>query len=272
MSQLSHVCSNCSAKINYSEKHAGRTVKCPKCQAPLALPALVVSNPPKRVEQAEFTPSPQRVREPIAPSGDEDAGVLPDRFRGKTRIYWAQLLVLGSLGSFSLLLGLLFWTGTMKDANGKPRPQAGPPMTIIGSGMVVVASMAAANIFARRRPLIRCFQEGIEFAVVGASSLDNVRSIPRLLRLAWKIFSLQGFRTLVLRIPWEDVEGVRLTGFKMAYMVTVDGVATEIKSGAHRENVSIGQSTLKTHPRDVVVTLQKFVASPVHCEKLPHWS
>ncbi len=75
--------------------------------------------------------------------------MIQDRFRGKTWIFWAQLLASGGIGIFGVTFGPLFWTGVLTDAKGEVRPQAGPPLTIIGLCLLAVALLAAFNIVSR---------------------------------------------------------------------------------------------------------------------------
>ena len=76
---------------------------------------------------------------------------------------------------------------------------------------LLVFALAAYEIFARRRPLLRLCREGIEIVQIGESSLDGFPLIPGLIRVAWLILSTQGFRHPAIRIPWRSVQmcGVR---------------------------------------------------------------
>ena len=135
---------------------------------------------------------------------------MRDRFRGRTWIYWAQLTICGTLGLFSLVIGTLFWTKMMADANGNARPQAGPPMVVIGCCLLAVAALAIFNILARIAPTIRCYRDGIECILVGALPLDGVPLVPGVVRVAWSILSLQGFRSQRVRILWSQFAVRRL--------------------------------------------------------------
>src|ERR1051326_3126017 len=84
---------------------------------------------------------------------------MQDGYFGKTWIFWAQLIACGVLASLSLILGPLFWTGAMKDARGAVRPEAGPPLVIVGGGLLAVAVLAIFNIRARVAPVIRCYRD-----------------------------------------------------------------------------------------------------------------
>src|SRR5687768_117285 len=99
---------------------------------------------------------------------------MRDYFPAKTWTYWVQLILCGGMGLFAVLFGVLFWTGILTDASGEDRPSAGPPMVIVGSCLLAVAAMAAANIAGRVRPVVRCFRRGIECNLVGRTSLDEV--------------------------------------------------------------------------------------------------
>ncbi len=156
---------------------------------------------------------------------------MQDRFRAKTWIYQAQLIGCGSFGAFGVIFGVLFWTGTMKDALDKPRPEAGPPMVIVGSCLLAVATLALSAIIARMTPLIRCYREGIECNLVGVTSLDNVPLVPGLVHVAWSILSLQGFRSHRVRLPWSQFVGANVRGIPMAYALTLSGAVFNLKTG-----------------------------------------
>jgi hypothetical protein len=197
---------------------------------------------------------------------------MQDRFAAKTWIYWVQLVLFGGMGLFAVTLGTLFWTGAMTDASGEHRPQAGPPMLIVGCGMLAVAALAAFNIVGRIPPLIRCYREGIECNLVGASSLDGVPLVPGLVRVAWAVLSLQGFRSQRVRIPWSQFEGAAVSGFPMAYVLTVSGVATNLKTGSVTHGVTFAQVALTDHPQRVADILNYLAAEPAWRAQLAGWA
>lgn len=196
---------------------------------------------------------------------------MQDRFRAKTWFLWAKFIALGGLGCFSLVFGVLFWTGAMTSASGRSQPAAGPPMVIIGVCLVVVAILAAVSIAGRARPLIRCFREGIELNIVGATSLDEVPLVPGTVRLAWAILSLQGFRSTSMRIAWPDFRKAEVSGIRMAYVLRVQGTAVDVRSGAAWSSIGFQQVALADDPHSVAEALNHLGASPEERERLPSW-
>ncbi len=196
---------------------------------------------------------------------------MQDRFWGKTWVFWAQMIALGAFGCFALVFGTLFWTGAMTDAHGKSRPGAGPPMVITGAFLLLVAVLAAVNIAGRARPVIRCFREGIECSIAGATSLDGVPLLPGSVRLAWSILSLQGFRSMRLRIAWPDFRNAEVTGLPMAYVLLLHGTATNTKSGATSNQIAFRQVALVDDPRSVADMLNRFGANQSERDRLSTW-
>lgn len=197
--------------------------------------------------------------------------MIQDRFRGKTWIFWAQLLGCGGLGLFGVVFGLLFWTGTLTDANGKVRPQAGTPLTIIGLCSLMVAVLAVFNIVGRIRPIIRCYREGIECNLVGATSLDGAPFVPGLLR-PWAILSLQGFRSQRVRTSWTEFHGAQVSGIPMAYVLSLNGSFTNLKTCRVTHGVAFEQVALIDHPEHVAGTLNRFAADVPMRDQLSSWS
>ena len=198
--------------------------------------------------------------------------MIQDRFRGKTWIFWAQLLGCGGLGLFGVVFGPLFWTGTLTDANGEVRPQAGPPLTIIGLCLLTVAVLAAFNIVGRIRPIIRCYREGIECNLVGATSLDGVPLVPGLVRVAWTILSLQGFRSQRVRTSWTEFHGAQVSGTPMACVLSLNGSFANLKTCRVTHGVAFKQVALTDHPEHVAGTLNRFAADVAMRHQLSSWS
>jgi hypothetical protein len=198
--------------------------------------------------------------------------MIQDRFRGKTWIFWARLLASGVLGIFGVIVGPLCWTGALTDAKGQVRPDAGPPLTIIGLGLLVVALLAAFNIVSRFRPTIRCYREGIECNVVGATSLDGVPLVPGAIRVAWAILSLQGFRSRCFRTQWTDFQGARVSGLPMAYILSLHGTFANLQSGKVTNGVAFKQVALRDDPKVVAGILNQLAADPASRDQLSSWS
>jgi hypothetical protein len=196
---------------------------------------------------------------------------LPDRFTAKTWIFWAQLIILGWLGGTCVVIGLLSLAGKMKDVQGQVRRDAGIPATLVGGGMLGAAALAGATILGHRRPVIRCFREGLECNLVGASALDDVPLLPGLLRVTFSIVSLQGFRSHQVRIPWVNFTGAFVQGLPMAYVLTVTGEAINVQSGQIVHKIDIQQVTLNASPQHVAEILNTYSGDPKLCKQLPVW-
>jgi hypothetical protein len=197
--------------------------------------------------------------------------MIQDRFRGKTWIFWVQLFGCGGFGLFGVILGALFWTGAMTDANRKVRPEAGPPLTFAGLGLLAVAGLAAFNIAGRVRPIIRCYREGIECNLVGATSLDGVPLVPGYVRVAWTILSLQGFRSQCVRTPWTKFRGAKVGGLPMAYVLSVNGSFSNLKSGQVKNGLTFKQVALKDDPNVVAGVLNRLAADVSVRDQLSSW-
>ena len=149
--------------------------------------------------------------------------IPPTQFTGKTWIFVVQALVFGGFAGFSLLLGPLFLLGILERADGKPGTEAGVALTIMGVPFLLIAALAIFNIIARRRPILRICREGLAVNMIGSSSLDGTPLLPSLVRVAWLIVSLQGFRQQILLAPWESLRGAGVSGLPMARSLTIAG-------------------------------------------------
>jgi hypothetical protein len=197
---------------------------------------------------------------------------MQDRFYAKTWIFWAKLLLLGGIGLFTVVFGVLFWTGTMVDANGAARPQAGPPMTIIGTFLLMAAGLAFFDIIARIPPLIRCYREGIECNVIGTTSLDGCQLIPGIAQTAWAILSLQGFRSQRFRAPWTDFSGADVGGSPMAYVLLLEGSFANPMSGKVIHDLLYQQVDFSDDPQFIASILNGFAQDDTLRKQLSSWS
>ncbi len=194
------------------------------------------------------------------------------QFRGKRWIFWAKAIIFLGMGGLSVPLGIFYWNGILDDANGVPRPQAGPPMVIIGLVFLIVGMMAAFGVAARGRPLIRCYREGIEFNLVARSSLGRIAYVPALLQVAWSIFSLQGVRASRLRMSWPDFKGARVFGNPMDQVLAIFGMVTDVKKPAAGANdVRFQQFELRTPPKEIADALHAYAGDPNLRAGLPNW-
>lgn len=196
---------------------------------------------------------------------------MQDRFRGKTWIFWAQLIVSGYLGIMAVIVGTYVWSGNVRNYKGETLSELAIPSILFGVCMLVVAALAAFNIVGRFRPIIRCYREGIECNLVGATSLDGVPFLPGLYRVAWAILSLQGFRSQRVRIIWEDFVGAKVAGIPMMYLLILNGTVTNAKTGLVSNSIAFKQVAIKVHPQQVADVLNGFAGNTAQREQLPHW-
>ena len=143
-------------------------------------------------------------------------------FYAKSWYLYVGAIVFTMLALFCATLGPLFLFDIMKRADGKPGTEAGIAMSIMAVPMCLIALLGWFNVYARRKPLLRICAEGLEINVIGASSLDGVPLIPNLVRVAWLILSLQGFRKQIGWIPWESFRNVEVTGLPMMRSLVID--------------------------------------------------
>jgi hypothetical protein len=144
----------------------------------------------------------------------------PTQFQGKIWIYVAQAAVFGGLGMFSLVMGPLFLFGALKKADGTPATDAGIALCSMTVPFFLIFAFAMFNIRVRRLPVLQLFREGLEIVLIGTSSLDQI-PLPALIRIAWSIVSTEGFRTKVVRVPWECFRGVEVSGVPMARQLSI---------------------------------------------------
>jgi hypothetical protein len=146
---------------------------------------------------------------------------IPSEFMGKTWIFLAQAIVLGTLATFSLVFGPLFLFGYINKANGAPAIDAGIVLSTMSLPLMLVSALAAYNLWARRRPVLQLCREGIKIVLIGSSWLDGIPLIPGMLRVAWLIISTQGFRQRVICVPWAGYQDAWVSGLPMARHLTI---------------------------------------------------
>lgn len=151
----------------------------------------------------------------------------PFQFRGKSWISVVTAIMFGYFAVFSLVMGPLFLTGALKPADGRPGTDAGIALSVFGVVFSLVTALALFRVMALKRPLVRLCREGIVIRLIGASSLDGLPEIPffgealALLRLAWLIVSLQGFKQQIVYASWETFRDAQVWGLVMQRKLTV---------------------------------------------------
>jgi hypothetical protein len=144
-------------------------------------------------------------------------------FFAKTWFYYVGAILCTMLALFCVIMGPLFLFGVMKRADGQPGTDAGSAMSIIAVPMSELAILGWFNVIARRKPLLRICCDGIEINVIGSSSLDGVPLIPSIIRIAWLLVSLEGFKKQIGWIPWSMLRGVEVNGLPMVRSMVIDG-------------------------------------------------
>ena len=143
-------------------------------------------------------------------------------FYAKSWYLYVGAIVFTMLALFCAIFGPLFLFDIMKRADGKPGTDAGVAMSIMAVPMFLIALLGWFNVYARRKPLLRICEEGMEINVIGASSLDGTPLIPNLVRVAWLILSLQGFKKQIGWIPWETLRNIEVVGLPMKRSLLIE--------------------------------------------------
>ena len=156
----------------------------------------------------------------------------------------------------------------MKSADGKPGTEAGVAMSIMAVPMFLIALLGWFNVYARRKPLLRICKEGMEINVIGVSSLDGTPLIPNLVRVAWLILSLQGFKKQIGWIPWETLRNIEVVGLPMMRSLLIEATIAYPAFRGDAMTARIGDSIAFRdaefqEPLEVIVsTIQEFYNNP----------
>jgi hypothetical protein len=201
----------------------------------------------------------------------------PSRFMAKTWIFVANLIVFGGLATLSLLLGPLFYFGYMKQVGGEPRTDAGVILCWMSLPFLLLSALAAYNLWARRRPLLQLWREGITIMQIGSSSLDGIPLIPTLIRAAWLIVSTQGFRKTMLYMPWPCFQDAWVSGLPMARQLTIVGSPPHPSTGnlplysTPAARVVLHEVAFVAQLDQIADVLKSSASSPTIRNQLPSW-
>ena len=99
---------------------------------------------------------------------------LTESFYGKTWMDWATLLFTLGAGVLGLALGLLMWSGNLRNIYDEPVTAGGPPATITGVFLLGWSALLIRRLIALRKPLICCTEAGVECRVVGAGLIAGL--------------------------------------------------------------------------------------------------
>lgn len=179
------------------------------------------------------------------------------------------------LALFCAIFGPLFLFDIMKRADGKPGTEAGVAMSIIAVPMFLMALLGWFNVYARRQPLLRIWEEGIEINVIGASSLDGTPLIPNLVRVAWLIFSLQGFKKQIGWIPWEMLRNIEVVGLPMTRSLRIEATIAypasrgEAMIASRADSIAFRDAEFQEPLEVIASTVQEFYNDPDARSALP---
>lgn len=207
----------------------------------------------------------------------------PTQFRGKSWIAVVSALVFGNFALFGLIFGPLFLTGAMKAADGRPTTNAGIALSIFGVVFGLVAVLALFRARALRQPLVRLRRQGIVVRVIGATSLDGLPHVPvfgdglALLRVAWSIVSLQGFKQQLVYTSWQSVRDAQVWGPPLQRKLTIfasfarpsnaDGLPEQIFDNVQFEEVAFADSLT-----EVARAIAIYCADEGARQRLPSWN
>jgi hypothetical protein len=201
----------------------------------------------------------------------------PTEFRGKTWIFLVLVIIFGGLGAFSLLLGPLFLSGTLKNARGQPVPDGGIALCIVSVPFLLLFALAVFNLVARRRPILRVCREGVEVHIIGSSALARIPLIPGLIRVLWPAISLQGFKRSIFRAPWDSFPYADVSGLPMARTLTIVGsfrtvCARAASSATVVEQISLPDATFRVLLDRIAATINVCCQDPELRDDLPSWN
>ncbi len=202
---------------------------------------------------------------------------MPTQFMAKRWVFVVQAIFFGAFAAFGLILGPLFLFGFMKDVKGNPATDAGIALTSMSLPFVLIFALAIYNLKARRRPLLRLCREGIEFVLIGSSSLDGIPMIPGLVRLAWLILSTQGFRQQVVCIPWRDFECATVSGPPMDHCLTIEDSLSLVTSQAlplgtyATDRIVLREATFRTPLAEIATAINLHASKPDARGGLASW-
>ncbi|MCH2131664.1 MAG: hypothetical protein MK179_21195 [Pirellulaceae bacterium] len=189
-------------------------------------------------------------------------------FYAKSWYLYVAAVVFTMLALFCSILGPLFLFDIIKRADAKPGTDAGIAISVMAIPMVLAALLSWFHVYARFKPLLRICEEGLEINVIGASSLDGVPLIPHLVRVAWLVLSLQGFRKQICWIPWELFRTIEVTGLPMMRSLVIDATVVYQKFRGDEQTAEMGNSVtfrdaeLKETLDVVAATIQTFYDDP----------
>lgn len=196
---------------------------------------------------------------------------VPTEFYARTWVITVSAVILSGLAGFALILGPLFLLKIIERADGKPGTEAGIALTIIGTFLAAISALGWYSLFARQRPYIRLGKEGIEIQLIGATCLDGIPLLPTLLRAAWAVVSMQGFKRQTGYILWRYLDDVSVSGVSMVKNLRLDGVIffSTKKGDATAASVTFQDSEFQDDIGVVAAAIRTYRDAPHLRDQLP---
>ncbi|MAI32819.1 MAG: hypothetical protein CMM07_14250 [Rhodopirellula sp.] len=205
----------------------------------------------------------------------ETLSIAMPAYYAKSWYLYVGAIVFTMLALCCAIFGPLLLFDIMKRADGKSGTEAGVAMSIMAVPMSLIALLGWFHVYARRKPLLRICEEGIEINVIGASSLDGTPLIPNLVRVAWLIMSLQGFKKQIGWIPWATLRNIEVVGMPMTRSLLIEATIAYPAFRGEAMTARIGDS-IAFHaaefrdPLEVIAsTIQEFYNDPDARSALP---
>lgn len=206
----------------------------------------------------------------------------PTRFRGKIWISVAQAIFLGTLGLFSVIAGPLFLFGDFRDARGQPAKDAGVALTLMSIPFLLGFVLAVFHVVVHRRPIISICREGLQIGMTGSSAFDGISLLPGIIHTTLLVITGQGFKQQTLRVPWQSLHSVEISGMRMAQKVTIVGgmrkltrhdtaATSSVKQELVPHEVMFHEVVFKTPLDRIVTTINTFRENPEARVALESW-
>lgn len=177
-------------------------------------------------------------------------------FYGRRWMFVAGVIILGWFAVFGLIAGPAFYFGLAKPNHGGDGKPAGIGLTAGGLMAMIPALLQAYKLAALRKPVLVLSESGVEFLIIGRTSLDEIPWLPMIVRVPWAFLSRQGFRQERRTIPWDAVRGVEVRGVPTMRSLVISYLDRSNEDGPARLTVPVPQDFLKTPLDDVEAAIR----------------
>jgi hypothetical protein len=133
------------------------------------------------------------------------AATIQTDFYGKTWIYQVGAFLSALLVVLCILIAILFVGGVLEPKGEIPPTVAASRLLLITLPMSLVTLLCWSNARARRQPLLRLCQEGLELNIVGRGSLDHVHGLPTSIKLAWLFYQCKDSESRLCGSPGSPI-------------------------------------------------------------------